>query len=126
MKRLWVGVGMLLVLMGIGVVTAASMRCVHEPVSKLLSQASQAALAEDWEQAEKLSDHAKEQWQQHWHATAALADHEPMEQIDSLFAELAVYLQTKEDVHFAACCQNLSTLTRAVGEAHAINWWNLM
>lgn len=126
MRRLWVGVGLLLSLLGTGVAAAAAMRYAHKPVSELLSQASQEALAGNWEQAEKLSDHAKEQWQQHWHATAALADHEPMEEIDSLFAELTVYLQTKEDVHFAACCQNLGTLTKAVGEAHAINWWNLM
>lgn len=126
MKRFWVGVGLLAVLMGIGVITAVSMRYVHAPVAELLSRASRAALTEDWEKAEALSKEAMEQWQQHWHATAALADHEPMEEIDSLFAELEVYLETKEDVHFAACCRNLSTLAKAVGEAHTINWWNLM
>lgn len=126
MKRLWVGVGLLLILLGVGIFTAVAMRCAHEPVSRQLSQAAQAALAEDWGKAEKLSKAAKEQWQQHWRDTASVADHEPMEEIDSLFAELEVYLEQKEAVHFAACCQSLSTLTKAVGEAHTINWWNLM
>ena len=126
MKRLWVGVGLLLFLLGIGVFTAVSMRRVHAPVSELLAQASQAAMEEDWESAASLSGEAESKWQNHWRATASVADHEPMEEIDSLFAELKVYLQTREDVHFAACCQNLSKLTKAVGEAHAINWWNLM
>lgn len=126
MKRLWVGAGLLLFLLVIGVFTAVSMREVHRPVSELLDQASQAALAENWAEAESLSAKAQAQWQKHWRATASVADHEPMEEIDSLFAELKIYLQSREDVHFAACCQNLSTLTMAVGEAHTINWWNLM
>lgn len=126
MKRLWVGIGLLLLLMGVGVFTAGAMKNVHTPVSQLLEQASEAALDEDWESAERLSSDAQRQWQKHWRATAAVADHEPMEEIDSLFAEITVYLRSREDVHFAASCQNLSRLVKAVGEAHTINWWNLM
>lgn len=126
MKRLWIGIGLLLVLMGAGIFAAGAMQSVHAPVAEMLEQASRAALSEDWGSAERLSNDAERQWQQHWHGTAAMADHEPMEEIDSLFAELTVYLQSREDVHFAASCRNLSRLVKAVGEAHTINWWNLM
>lgn len=126
MRRLWVGVLLLLVLMGIGIFTAWTMEKTHKPVAQMLEQAAQAAMMKDWEKAERLCNDARTQWEKHWKMTAAVADHEPMEEVDSLFAEIKVYLYSKEDVHFAAVCRNLSRLVEAVGEAHTINWWNLM
>lgn len=126
MKRLWLGVGLLLVLFVLGFLTASGMQQIHDPVSQDLHHAAQAALDEDWQAAEDLSEQAQAAWDRYWRITAALADHEPMEEIDSLFAELKVYARKQEAEHFAACCANLSTLTRAMGEAHTINWWNLL
>lgn len=126
MKRLWIGAVLLLVLLGVGIGTALGMEYIHEPVSRDLEQAAQAAQQGDWQQAELLYRRAKDSWERSWRLTATVADHTPMENIDSLFAELEVYAQEQEDVHFAACCAQLSRQTRAVGEAHSMNWWNLL
>ncbi|MBO5953893.1 MAG: DUF4363 family protein [Oscillospiraceae bacterium] len=126
MRRLWLGVGLLLALLVLGVYTASGMQQIHSPVSKDLHRAAQAALDENWQEAEEFSKQAQSAWSRYWRITAAVADHEPMEEIDSLFAELKIYVREQEAEHFAACCANLSTLTRAMGEAHTINWWNLL
>ena len=117
---------LLLILLAGGLLSAGYLTGYQTPLAEEMDRAGELALLQEMEQASRLAHGVRAQWQQRWKITAVFSDHQPMEQIDSLFAELAVYLQTKEDVHFAACCQNLSTLTRAVGEAHAINWWNLM
>ena len=126
MKRLWLGVGLLLLLAVLGFLTAWGMQRIHEPVSNTLSLAGQAALEEDWERAVDLSAQAYQRWKRYRKLTAAAADHEPMEAIDSLFCELEVYGKEREAEHFAACCANLRILTRAMGEAHEVSWWNLL
>ena len=126
MKRLWLGVVLLAAMLVLGILTAIGMTRLHDPISEELSRASQAALDDRWEEADALWHHAEKQWRRSWPLTASVADHEPMENIDALFAELRVYAREKEAEHFAACCANLSMLTEAMGEAHAINWWNLL
>lgn len=126
MKRMWIGVGLLVVFCAAGIVTAIAMQDIHDPISQALLRASDAALQEDWDQAALHYHAAKGKWVQSRCLTATVADHVPMDEIDSLFAELAIYLQAKESPHFSATCFQLATLTRAMGEAHAINWWNLL
>ena len=69
---------------------------------------------------------AQEKWQQQWHSVAALADHAPMDEIDGLFAQMETYSKAGAAVDAAACCARLSKLVAAVGEAHSLNWWNLL
>lgn len=126
MKRLWIGIGLMTAFLVLGIFSTVSMTRIHEPISHCLERASQAALDGRFADAAALARDARLQWQEHRKCTAALADHTPMEEIDSLFAELEVYIQMDEPVHFAACCARLSTLTQAVGEAHSVSWWNLL
>jgi len=126
MKRMWIGVGLLVVFCVAGIVTAVGMRNIHDPISQALLRASDAALQENWEQAALHFHAAKGKWEHSRRLTATVADQMPMDEIDSLFAELAIYLQTQESPHFSATCFQLAALTRAMGEAHGINWWNLL
>lgn len=126
MKRLWIGVGLLVIFLALGIFTTVTMARIHDPISEKLKQAEEAALDQDWPHAASLAREARGQWLRHRNVTASLADHSPMEEIDGLFDELDVYLQEKELVHFAACCAQLSARVQAIGEAHSISWWNLL
>lgn len=126
MKRLWIGVGILLVLLALGIGTTVFAVHTHTGISQTLRQAAEAALTGEWNDAKALSLQAKEVWETHRHTTAAIADHEPMEQIDDLFSQMEVYLLTRQQIPFSACCASLSVMTNAIGEAHAINWWSLL
>lgn len=125
-RRFWLGVGILTVFLALGLWVTKSMSNVHEPVAQALEQAAQAALDGDLQTGISLADTAKNTWQAHWNGTAAVADHEPMEQIDGLFAQLETYATAGESANFAAYCARLSQLIEAMGDAHDLNWWNLL
>lgn len=126
MKRLWIGIGLLALLLGAGLLTTWRMDRLGSPICDRLHRASQAALEQDWTEAKKLAEEAEALWQQNWHLSAALIDHTPMEEMDELYAKLRIYLDCRDPVPFAACCAQLETMTNATGEAHGFSWWNLL
>lgn len=126
MKRLWIGIVILATLLSLGIGTSVFAIRTHERISRSLEQASEAALRGNWEKAKTLSLEAKEKWESCRKGIAAIADHEPMEEINDLFSQMEVYLLTRQQISFSACCASLSILTNAMGEAHAINWWSLL
>lgn len=126
MKRLWIGITILSLLLTIGIGTTVFATRTQSDISQKLNLASEAALEGKWQEARNLSQAAKEKWESYRNATAAIADHEPMEEIDDLFSQMDVYWITQQQIPFSICCASLSVLTEAIGEAHAINWWSLL
>ncbi len=126
MKRGWIGVGLLTAMLILGFLVTRWMSQTHSRISADLDRAAAYALAENWELASLSAQKAKNQWQQYWHFSAAFADHEPMENIDSMLAQLPSLTSARDSVTFAALCAQLSRQMEAMGEAHSLNWWNLL
>lgn len=126
MKRSKIGAWLLIVLLIIGMLSSWGMVKYSEPIGKAASQAAEAALREDWVKAEALTQSARARWDKYWGFCAAFADHEPMENINGLFAQLEVYAQSRDAQNFAAVCALLGEDARAIGEAHSLKWWNLL
>lgn len=126
MKRLWLGVGILAALLALGIVSTVGMGRVCGPVSQNLASAADCVQEGQWEQAVALSQQARGQWERWRDITASLTDHEPMEEVDSLFAALEIYAGEGDSLRFADCCARLSALTDAIGEAQAIYWWSIL
>lgn len=126
MKRLWIGLGVLAALLTMGIWVSAAMEHAHAGMAQQLQQASGAAMAEDWPAALEAARQAHDSWKKQRHWIAAFADHTPMDEIEGLFAEMEVYARTGEKQHFAAICAHLAQLAEAMGESHAVSWWNLL
>lgn len=126
MKRGWIGAGLLAGLLVIGLLVTWSMGKTHSEISEELERSARFAIAGNWEEAADTAEDAYEDWQDKWHFSAAFADHEPMEEIDALFAQLWPYLTDRDAVSFAAACRELARQVDAVGDAHGLNWWNLL
>ena len=126
MARGWLGVGILVLFLALSFVTGAAMDNAHTPTEKLLAQAAEKALAGDFEGAITLGFEAKSRWDGHWNATATVADHSPIDEVDALFAEMEIYAKTEEKPHFAACCKELSQRIQAFADAHRFRWWNIL
>lgn len=126
MKRLWIGTALLAVFLVLGILLGLWMCQTHDALSLTLDRACRLAAEERLSEAAALARDAYADWQNCRKATAALADHTPMEEIDDLFRELEVYVQMDEPVHYAATCAQLSAKLRAMGESHSISWWNLL
>ena len=126
MKRLWLGRLILLFLLVGSLLVQILLFRVHSDISRDLEQAALAAMSQDWASSLSLARTALSRWQRWHHFTAAFADHNPMDELDSLFAQLPVYAQNREDPHFAATCKELSFLAKAMAESHKLSWWNFL
>ena len=125
-RRFWYGLGVLAVLLALGLWTAWGMEGLNQPVTHALEQAAQAALNDDMAQGVALADRAQDIWCRNRGRITAVADHGPLEEIDSLFAQVQIYADTGKTADFAAYCTRLAKLVTAVGEAHGLNWQNLL
>ena len=126
MKRERFGLGLLLVLLVLGLLTTRRMTTTYQEMADALDRAGTLALAEDWEGAERLVRKARGRWEWSWRLAAALTDHEPMEEVDSQLAMLDVYQQQRETLSFAALCAQIAKQMEDIGDAQDLNWWNLM
>ena len=126
MKRLWLGAGLAAILLALGIWTSISISTMENAIAGTLETAAEEALSGNFQTATTLVKSAHSQWEDSWHRIAVIADHAPMDEIDSLFAQVLIYAETGSPGEFAAHCQRISKLIIAVGEAHAFNWWNLL
>ena len=126
MGKLSLGVGLLAVLLGLGLWTGHAVEQLHGPVSQSLEQAAQAAVWEDAATAYERMTQAKAAWDACRDGVAAVADHAPMDEIESLFAQLENLRQQGQLSKFGALCAKLSRLVQAMGEAHRLSWWNIL
>lgn len=126
MKRSKFGLGILLALLVLGAVSAWMMVRLLEPVAETVGQAGEAALRQDWSAAEALSGAVRQTWDRRFPFFASFSDHEPMEEINGLFAQLEIYARSRDPQNFAAICAQLAKDLEAMGEAHSLKWWNLL
>ena len=109
MKRLWVGIILLLILLAGTLAVTVAMDRIYAPMAEALE-------AGDLEKAEQRYG----RWRQ---LTAAFADHGPMEEMDSLFARAEICEDAQER---KALCAELAQRARAMSNAHSPTWWNLL
>lgn len=126
MKRLIIGICVLSCLLALGITVSAVFHIAHTPTAYLLQDASQAALDGNWEDALQCSQAAQARWKRFHHLTACFADHSPMDEIDSLFAQLELYSQEQNRADFPARCAALSQLTKAIADSHSFRWWTFL
>ena len=126
MKRCWFGLILLIALFAGCLAATWHMDRVYSPLSETMDQAADRALREDWGNALHLMEQAEDAWHRHWKVSAAFADHEPMEDINALFAQLAVSAELRDGPVFAALCAHLSAALDAMGDAHGFVWWNFL
>lgn len=126
MKRCRFGAGLLAVLLLSGILTSRWTEDHHREISSLIAQAEEASLRGDWDQSDSLIRQAKGQWEAHWGLSASLTDHSPMEQVDSLFEQLDVYLRARDPVGCGGLCAQLGKALEAIAESQSLTWWNLL
>ena len=126
MRRSKFGLGLLLILLLLGIVSTWAMLKNTAPITAAVRQAGEAACAGDWDGAFRKTGEAKEKWEEHYPLCASLTDHEPMEEINSLFSQLEVYGESRDARNFAAVCALLAENMEAIGEAHTLKWWNVL
>ncbi len=126
MNRTLTGALLLILLLAAGILTALSMSRWNEEIAGQLDTAARQAMEGNPEEAAQTAREAEACWQKKWGIHAAIADHDPLEQIDVGFAQLRIYSEAGETVAFAAICAQLAQQIRAIGEAGSAGWRNIL
>ncbi len=126
MRRLILGIGILALLLAVSSLVSWAMDVIYTPMAQDLEAATLAAEHGDWAKTKALTDRAKARWERYWYFTAAFADHTPMDELDSMFGELEVYLQANEMPHFSVTSRHLSLLAVAMADSQRPAWWNFL
>ena len=126
MKRCWFGAGLLIVLLTVSLGVTWGMDKIHEPIAADLKQAAECAELGDWHNAEIFSRRAEADWNKWEHFRACCADHTPTEEVGAELAAMETARQEREMADFAASCARAAKMVQAVGDAHALCWWNLL
>lgn len=126
MKRSWIGAGLLLVLLLVGICSTWRMQRCQEPMAENIRRAGTLAAQNDWAGAESCAAQTRQAWEKCWDVSAALTDHEPMEEVDALFETLEVYAGARDGLNYAALCAQLGSMLEAMGEAHSFRLRNLL
>ena len=126
MKRIWIGIALLTCLLMGGLWISGFMKEAHDPVAQDIRHAGSMAQKNQWNAAQAFAERGRDRWEQKWPVTAAIADHEPMDEIDALFAQLETYGKIRDPGVYSALCGHLGSLLEALSQGHRCKWWNLM
>ena len=125
MRRSWMGLGLLLVLLVLGAVISHRMTALHLPLSSRLEQAAVFVSGEDWERAVELVEETRTAWENHHTFSASFTDHTPMEEVEAHFAQLEIYRRLRDSVGYAALCAEMACQLEAISEAQRLTLKNL-
>ena len=121
MTRFRIGAGLLIVLLALSVFSQLGMGAIQKPIAAQVDRAQTLAAREDWPAAGAAVAEARQEWDNSRTFIAALADHQPLEDIECLFAMLASYARERDGTEFQAACAELSRRVLAVKEAQEFN-----
>ena len=125
MKRVWIGGGLLVVLLIGGLLLGTWLTKRLPPMAEDLNQAGIAAQRGDWTQAERLTARVAAEWEKMDWLTAAVTGHEELEDIDDAFAQLPAYAW-KDATGYHAICATIAQEIIALAENHICNWRNFL
>ena len=126
MNRLWIGVAVLVLFLGLGLGSMLLLERFQETMTEALEASADAVLAGDPDTGMEKARQARAFWEKYRKGLAAVSSHEPMEDMEDLFARLAVYQQTGDWTAYAVCCVRLAELSEAIAEAQGCSWWSLL
>ena len=121
MTRFRIGVGLLIVLLAVCVLSQLRMGAIQKPIAAQVDRAQPLAAREDWPAAGAAVAEARQEWERSRTFVSALADHQPLEDIECLFAMLEAYAREQDETEFQAACADLSRRILAVKEAQEFN-----
>ena len=119
MNRVVIGVALLAALLAASLFSAWQMGNIQQPIADRMEEASRQSLRGESAAAETAA-RAEAAWHSSRVFTAALADHQPMEDIEGLFARLHAY-ETEDRSEYAALCAEIARRIRAVAEAQELS-----
>ena len=122
MKRLPIGIAVLVGLLILGFWTSHRAETVHGAIVEALQEA---ARAENWAQT-GAAETARRGWEEHRTLTTAIADHTVLDEIEAGFSQLEAFRRRQDLTQFTATCARLAELISALAEGHKLTLGNVL
>lgn len=126
MKQVWIGLGLLAVLLLGGIWMGNALEQAHAQQTRDLQQARTAAMEENWNLAGAHLTRARKEWDQKRNVSSVLYRHDPLDQIDGLFAQLEAQLACRDRAGFCGNCALLAKNLQNLPQSHSFHWRNLL
>ncbi len=126
MKRLWIGVALMALLLSGGIWEFRWLETTYKPAAAAMEQAENMAQDRDLDGAAALTRSVQRTWNAKKHIAAAFVPHDIIDEIECLFAQLELYQIGGDTTAYAVGCTQLSMLLAALGEVHIPTWWNFL
>ena len=97
MKRLWISVGLLLLLGALAWLHVARLTALTEEFTGLLAQVNEALEQEDWDRAAKAAADMDARWERQAFYLHTTLHHEDIDAIRASIKEMRAYLASRED-----------------------------
>lgn len=125
MIRFRMGLALLGLLLAVGIWSQWQTHAIQQPIARTMEAAAALALEGHWEAAAQKAAEAEAAWQRSRSFTAAIADHGPMEDIESLQSQLPALAAAHNRSAYAAACSTLSRRIQAIADAQKIDFGSL-
>ncbi len=125
MNRLWIGVAVLAVFLGLGIGSNLYLGKVEAPMTAALEAAAEAALIDPSEAGEQ-AQRALRLWEESRDLIAAVSPREPVDRAEGLFIQLPLYIRREAWTDLAACCLQLKEVIRSLAETQRCTWQSLL
>ena len=123
MKHLYLGLGILVVLLILGLLGLFLLTRNLEQAALSLDQAYAQAMKGRDQEARETALYARSQWERLYGLTASLVDHGPLDEVNRAFAELEAQEDSQE---LAKTCRVLSCLVRGIARREKPLYYNIL
>lgn len=121
MKRIWFGVGLMVLLLILGIGSSTLLQRTQQTQIERLDAAARLAAEGDWAAARVLLTEAKREWDKKQLLVAALTPHETIDHMEGLFAQLEVFSEARSAAAFSSTCVYLARQLEALGSSHSLS-----
>lgn len=126
MKRLWIAVGLLALLLGASLVNAWYAQALTGGMGERLRQAQDCARREDWTRAEELTRQVYADWQDHHLYLHCVMRHSDTDQILRSFHAVLEYLPLQEPDQYNAANADLIAQLELLAEMEQVSLANVL
>ncbi|MCD8189283.1 MAG: DUF4363 family protein [Clostridiales bacterium] len=126
MKRLWIALGVLALLLAGSLWNTARVTRVSDSLTAALNQAEAAVAEDDWDTAEELTQQALEQWTAAEPWLAFVLCHENTDEVTTGFQEVLGFLQYRSAPEYDSANGALVAQVEHLAEIEVLNWQNVL
>ena len=126
MKKLWLGLGLLGILLALGLGVLGMLAERSRRTDAALGRAAEAAEAGDMALALDRAGEALQYWQAATPGIDAVTSHEETDEIQRALAELLALAKSGKREEFLALCARLRVMTAHLAEMERPRWYNLL